>query len=277
MKNIDQNTVTGFGKEWQQFDHADASEAEVLRQWEEYFHIFPKELLSSDATGADFGCGSGRFAQILAGRVGRLYCVDASRDALKVAETNLRGSANVTFLNESLSEMSIPADSLDFGYSLGVLHHLPDTQDALNQCVARLKSGAPFLLYLYYAFDNRSRGFRLLWKVSDRVRRIISRLPFRGRYWATQAIAAVVYWPLARVASLLEKLGADVRQMPLSYYRDREFYVLRNDALDRFGTRLEKRFSRAAIAKMMNSAGLTNIRFSETPPFWTAIGFRLRS
>jgi len=63
--------------------------------------------------------------------------------------------------------------------------------------------------------------------------------------------------------------------MPLSFYRDRTFYVMRNDALDRFGTKLEQRFSRREIAGMMRAAGLDEVRFSEKPPFWCAVGINL--
>jgi hypothetical protein len=47
---------------------------------------------------------------------------------------------------------------------------------------------------------------------------------------------------------------------------------MRTDALDRFGTRLEQRFTRAEIEVMMRRAGLTDIRFSETEPYWVACG-----
>jgi hypothetical protein len=49
---------------------------------------------------------------------------------------------------------------------------------------------------------------------------------------------------------------------------------MRTDALDRFGTRLEQRFARTQITKMMDDAGLENIRFSEAAPFWCAVGYR---
>jgi len=62
--------------------------------------------------------------------------------------------------------------------------------------------------------------------------------------------------------------------MPLAYYRHRSFYTMRTAALDRFGTRLEQRFTRLEIEKMMREAGLTDITFSEEPPFWCAVGFR---
>lgn len=161
---------------------------------------------------------------------------------------------------------------MDFGYSLGVLHHIPDTQAALTACVAKLKPGAPFLLYLYYALDNKPLWFRAVWRLSDMLRRLISGMPHGLRYVCSQILAAVVYWPLARFAWLAEKLGAGVSNFPLSAYRHCSFYVMRTDALDRFGTSLEQRFSRAQIQAMMQAAGLRDISFREATPYWCAVG-----
>ena len=49
---------------------------------------------------------------------------------------------------------------------------------------------------------------------------------------------------------------------------------MRTDARDRFGTPLEKRFTKKEIYKMMEESGLENIKFRKKPPFWTAIGFK---
>ena len=49
---------------------------------------------------------------------------------------------------------------------------------------------------------------------------------------------------------------------------------MRNDALDRFGTRLEKRFTQAEIMTLLTEAGLDDIKFSEDPPWWVAVGHR---
>lgn len=48
---------------------------------------------------------------------------------------------------------------------------------------------------------------------------------------------------------------------------------MRTDALDRFGTRLEKRFTKNEMQAMMENCGLENVTFSETS-FWTAIGYK---
>ena len=49
---------------------------------------------------------------------------------------------------------------------------------------------------------------------------------------------------------------------------------MRTDALDRFGTRLEQRFTREEIEIMMQDAGLENIEFSNSKPFWVAVGYK---
>jgi len=47
---------------------------------------------------------------------------------------------------------------------------------------------------------------------------------------------------------------------------------MRTDALDRFGTRLEQRFTRDEIERMMQASGLEDIQFRDGPPFWVACG-----
>ena len=150
-QNLDAATVAGFGTEWSRFDQSELSEAERLATFEQYFAVFPWDALPADAEGFDLGCGSGRWAALAAPRVGKLHCVDASPDALAVARTTLAGQKNCEFHVASVDTLPFPEDSMDFGYSLGVLHHVPDTAAALRSAVRPLKPGAPLLVYLYYA------------------------------------------------------------------------------------------------------------------------------
>jgi len=271
-RNIDPPTVEGFGEEWSAFDQSQLGAAEYARLFDAYFAIFPFEELPRDAEGFDLGCGSGRWAAGVADRVGTLHCMDPAAKALAVAKRRLASHSNVRFHHASVDSIPFPDGSQDFGYSLGVLHHVPDTARGVADCARKLKPGAPFLLYLYYSLDNRPAWYHWLWKASDLVRRGIVRLPFAARKGVTGALAALVYWPLARVAGVAERLGADVYNLPLSAYRHLSFYTMRTDALDRFGTRLEQRFSRSEIEAMMRDAGLEDIRFSDREPFWVACG-----
>ena len=273
--NLDERTVRSFGEEWSTYDQSHlVKEERIAQRFEEYFAIFPWEALPQGSAGADIGCGSGRWAAIVAPRVGVLHCVDASDRALAVARRNLANRPNCRFHHASVDAIPIPPASLDFCYSLGVLHHVPDTLAGIKACAALLKPGAPLLLYLYYALDNRPWWYRTIWRISDIVRRGISSLPPRAKRVATEVIAATVYWPLARLSALVGTLGGDPSSMPLSWYRDKPYYTLRTNAFDRFATPLEQRFSRAEIEAMMHEAGLEHIRFSEREPFWCAVGCR---
>jgi len=273
MTNIDSKTVSSFGDEWSRFDQSGMTEAEARKAFEEYFAVFPWAALPQDAEGFDMGCGSGRWARFVAPRVGRLNCVDPSA-AINVARTTLAAHSNVVFHQAAVDAPGLLPGSQDFGYSLGVLHHVPDTAAAIRSCVALLKPGAPLLLYLYYAFDNRPAWFRAVWRVSDGVRRIIHRMPPTLKHLATDTIATLVYWPLARLSGVLERMRLPVHGIPLSFYRHHTFYTMRTDARDRFGTPLEQRFTRAQIEQMMKDAGLVNVRFSEGAPYWCVVGLK---
>lgn len=273
-RNVDPATVEGFGAEWSKYDQSRLDEAELRALFASYFRVFPWHELPPQAIGFDLGCGSGRWAKLVAPRIGKLYCIDASPEALAVARRNLAQFSNCEFINQSVDELTIADNTFDFGYALGVLHHVPDTLAGIQACASKLKPGAPLLLYLYYAFDNRSVWFRLLWRLSDRLRRFISRLPFGLRNFLAQLIALLVYWPLSRGAGLLEKLGFNAEQIPLAIYRNNSLYVMRTDALDRFGTRLEQRFTAQQIERMTEAAGLERIIFSRLPPYWCVVGYK---
>lgn len=276
-ENIDAAVVRSFGEEWSRHDQSALVGDEWARAFDSYFGIFPWDVLPAGAKGFDLGCGSGRWAKGVAPRVGTLHCIDPSEAALDVARRNLVDQQNCRFHLASVAEIPLENESMDFGYSLGVLHHVPDTAAGIRACAAKLKPGAPFLIYLYYAFDNRPAWFRRVWQLSNAGRVVISRLPRAMRGLITDIISGVVYWPLARLARVAEKLGVNVSAFPLSAYRNRGFYSMRTDALDRFGTRLEQRFTRRQIEQMLEQAGLINSCFSDREPFWCAVAFKRRA
>ena len=239
-KNTDQATVEGFGREWTTFTQSasDLTAEDRRAMFESYFSIFPWDMLPP--------------------------------------RSNLAGFDNVSFHHASVSALPFEDGALDFAYSLGVLHHVPDTAQAIRDVAAKLKLGAPFLVYLYYAFDDRSKAYRALWRISNAGRLLLCRAPYPVQIAATTAIAHLVYWPLARLAALLEKFGLRPRSWPLRYYRHRSLYVMRTDAFDKFCTRLEQRFTRAQITDMLRAAGFDDIKFSQTEPFWVALAIKRR-
>lgn len=270
--NRNDAVVADFGDEWSRFTQEALSRSERDRLAALYFAHVPWEDLPSGSSAVDVGCGSGRWADYVAPRVGRLTCIDASEQAVEVARRALAHHANAEVLMGSVHAMPLPAASADLVYSLGVLHHVPDTQAAIDDCVALLAPGGILCLYLYYSFENRPAWFRVLWRMSDVARRLVSALPRPMKSVVCEAIAIGVYWPLARATRGLELLGLRVDSLPLAPYRRLSMYWMRTDARDRFGTRLEQRFSRAQVIDMLTRAGLVDVDVPPTFPYWIGVG-----
>ncbi len=273
MKNSEKITIENFGKEWKEFNQKDLSIIENKDMFEKYFKILPSNLINKDSIILDAGCGSGRWAYFFAPNVKSIYCLEPS-NAIDVAKSYLNKFKNIIYIKKSIKEISIPDNSIDFCYCLGVLHHTLETEKNLNILVNKLKSKSPLLLYIYYNLENRSIFYKFLWYLSIPFRLLISRLPFRIKILITNLIAYVVYYPISRISKLMDILGINSNFMPLSYYKNKSVKILKNDSMDRFGTIIEKRFSKKQIIKMMKKVGLNNITFSDTQPFYCVIGFK---
>jgi SAM-dependent methyltransferase len=219
----------------------------------------------------DFGAGSGRWAARLIPYFSLIYALEPSDGASKVLKNKFSGEAKIAVLQETVGANSIPLESLDLAMSLGVLHHIPDTGLAIKEVSRRIKPGGVFLCYLYYSLENKPTFYKLIFKGVNVARQVVSGLPQRIKQIVTATIAAVIYWPLARLSKVLSKIGINTSNFPLHHYADMPFVMLANDALDRFGTALEQRFSKAEITEMLSAADfdISSLKFSEIEPFWT--------
>ena len=272
-QNLDQQVIDSFGHEWAAFDYAESETDEALdSQFLAYCTpIDLSEFNAKSSVAADFGAGSGRWASRLLPYFSLVYALEPSDGATKVLKKKFSKESRMKILQETVGANSIPAGSLDLGVSLGVLHHIPDTGLAIKDVASKIKGGGVFLCYLYYKLDNKPLYYRGLFWASNSLRWVISRLPYALRRFIARAIASFVYFPLAQIAKLLKKRGKNVSSFPLHHYANMPFVMLQNDALDRFGTRLEHRFSKREIIEMLGTAGfdLSTLKFSDVEPFWT--------
>ena len=273
MKNLDKKTVDSFSDQWVRYDQSGMENKEAYKIYKNYFSIFPWDKLPKSAEGFDMGCGTGRWAKFVAPKVRKLHCIDPS-NAIKVAKKKLKKFDNIEYHQKSLDDSGLKLKSQDFGYLLGVLHYVPDAKAAIKSCSKLLKPGAPILLYIYYSLDNRPLWFKWLWVMSNFIRLIISKLPKFFNFLICDIIAFFIYYPFARISLMVEKIGIDCKNFPLHFYRNLSFYVMRTDSRDRFGSPLEKRYSKNEIRQMMTDAGLEKIKFKNSVPFWTVVGFK---
>ena len=274
-KNIDPKTVSSFGDEWKAFHGFDEKDLKLTGDM--YFDIVSDKMLNDQYSVIDIGCGSGRFIRYLEGRYKNMTGLDPSK-AIFAADNLVGKNDKVELVMASTDNIPFPDNSFDFGYSLGVLHHIPDTRKALNDCVKKIKPGGHFLIYLYYKLENRPFYFKAFYWLSNLIRLGVSKLPATLKRLVCNFLAVLFYMPFVLLCRLLRFIGVGEKirkHIPLQAYERQSFYIIRNDSLDRFGTPLEQRFSRKQIQAMMEEAGLKNIIFSEKIPFWHAVGQKI--
>lgn len=273
-KNIDSKVVEEFGDEWLKFNKF---EDEVISQiGNEYFDIVTSEMVNKSTYVLDVGCGTGRWTKYLSAKAGFVEATDPS-NAIFAASKLLEGTNNVRLTRVSAENLPFNDETFDFAMAVGVLHHIPNTQVAMYDCVKKIKKGGYFYVYLYYNLDNRGSLYKLIFGGVNILRKAVSALPGKSKRFACDFIAASVYMPVIITGRFFKKLGFKkfANKMPLSDYHNRNFFVVRNDSLDRFGTRLEQRFSANEIVSMMEKAGLTDIVISKNSPYHHAVGRKI--
>jgi len=267
--------VRAFDHEWSVFRRTDGTDVRAL--FASYFDLVRPDELAAANLILDAGCGSGRWAAEVAGRGPRVIALDLGL-SVEVAREAAAGSTRVGCVQGDLLDLPVAASAVDWAYSLGVLHHLRDPERALRAIAEAVRPGGRIIVYVYYALDQRGPAFRLLFRAVDLVRRLTSRSPRPVVSAVSTAIALLVYWPLARASALLARTGlrglADA--LPLSFYRGRTLRTMRNDSLDRFGTTVERRYTREGFRALLGAAGLGEVTISPLAPYWHGTGTRPR-
>lgn len=269
----DLDLVARFDEEWRRFSIVGTAEFEAV--FRQYFDLVPDAPPEPPSLVLDAGCGGGRWAHQMQQRGARVIALDLGR-SVEVAERNTRSGGRVACVQGDVRTPPLRESSFDLVYSLGVLHHIEETELALARLARLVRPQGRFLLYLYYALETRGLAYRALFRIVDGVRRLLSASPQPVTVAGATLIATGLYWPLARLSRGVRALGQHrlAERIPLSFYQDSSFQVMRNDSLDRFGTRLEKRYTRQQLASLMAEAGLTGIEVSPRAPYWHAVGTR---
>lgn len=270
-KNIDADVVRTFGEEWLKFK--DYSDEEIRSVAIMYFDILNDRIINKNTYGLDIGCGTGRWSKYLSDKIGFIEALDPS-DAVFAADELLKGVDNVRITKASVETIPFNDETFDFAMSIGVLHHIPNTQKAMIDCVKKVKKGGYFYCYLYYNLENKGFLFDALFWLSNLVRKVVSRLSPGIKRTVCDILAVVLYMPFVYLCRFFYAIGLKkiAQKIPLYDYADKSFFIIRNDSLDRFGTTLEQRFSKEQVIELMEKSGLKNIVVSPASPYYHAVG-----
>jgi SAM-dependent methyltransferase len=272
--NLEEDVVHAFGEEWSKFSNFTEEMIESFAV--DYFDIVTEDMVNSNTHMMDVGCGTGRWSKYFSSRAGFIDAVDPSI-AIYSAEQLLGDIQNIRLTKASIDTLPFADESFDFIMCVGVLHHTPNPAEAMKKCVAKLKKGGFFYCYLYHNLEAKSLFSRLLFNAGERVRKIISFLPKKLKQLSCDIIAVVIYMPFILLTRLLNWIGLQklALRIPLSVYHDKSFFIVRNDSLDKFGTKLEYRYSKLEITKMLTDSGICGLIFSEKKPYYHVVGQKL--
>lgn len=242
-----------FGKEWNwfsttQLDRPEEERTESRQTFFEKTGFSPDELAGK--TVLDVGCGMGRFAQVAADHGARVVGVDLSV-AVEAANANLGHLPDTAFLQADVFDLPIREESFDLIYSIGVLHHTPDTRAAFASLPRLLRPGGRIAIWVY-ADEHRWR-----YLVADLLRRLTSRMDWR-RLLSLCRIAV----PLGRLYRT--RIGRYLFPLlPVSKHPDPEWRVL--DTFDWYAPKYQWKHGWAEVEGWFAEAGLIDVERHRVP------------
>lgn len=176
-----------FGDEWHRFRTVQIDSLNGTTESEDGFRrktgLTPEELRGRLVL--DAGVGAGRYAEVMARWGAEVVGVDLTR-AVDAAAQNLRGYPTAHLVQADIFALPFRDESFDVAYSIGVLHHTPDTAAAFRRVAALVKKGGQLAVYVYHAGG-------LMRYTSDALRVVTTRLPRPMVYWASTAAIPIYY------------------------------------------------------------------------------------
>jgi 2-polyprenyl-3-methyl-5-hydroxy-6-metoxy-1,4-benzoquinol methylase len=248
-----ERTAESFAFEWQRF-------GQIREVWEKNFLDYMQPHGPSFFNGLrvlDAGTGSGRHARQAALYGATVAAIDLG-DSIDVARANVPES--VLTVQADLEVMPFEPHSFDFVVSIGVLHHLPDTQQALDSLVQFVRPGGRIRIYVYWQPERR--WHRSVLRAVGIARTVTTRLPHRLLEALCYPLAAGLWVGIVLPYKLLRNSGRASRiaeSLPLKTYADYPFRWLVSDQFDRLSAPIERRYTASQVEDMMRGAGLRDV------------------
>lgn len=241
-----------FGFQWNRFARTQLDSASGTT-WSRETFVQKTGWFLADLRGKrvlDAGCGMGRFAEVCADAGAEVHAVDLST-AVDAAFRNLGHRPNVRFYQADIMNLPFPAESFDFIYSIGVLHHTPDTRAAFLRLPPLLKSGGAVAVWVY------SRETKSPWG-SERLRRLT---PSISKSVLLKACKIAI--PLYHIHRLRRVGTVTFALLPTSMHPDPEWRWL--DTFDWYAAKYQWKHTHEEVEAWFREAGLTEIRRGEFP------------
>jgi SAM-dependent methyltransferase len=258
----DDRTIKDFGEQWLKYSDNDGYYGS-MELFSDMIHplLNPDELKNCFV--AEIGSGTGRIVNMLLTAGAKHVIAVEPSGAFRVLCTEIAESERVTCLK--ITGNQLPAyGNLDYVFSIGVLHHIPDPTPVVEAVFRALRPGGRFLVWLY---GKEGNGFYLTFVMPLRV--LTKRLP----HFALSALVSMTYWPLLFYIKLCHELALPLREYMLSVLEKMSPEKRRLIIYDQLNPAYAKYYTRQEAIKLLEDGGFINIRIHHRHGYsWTAIG-----
>lgn len=204
-------TAAAFGWEWQKFSHLHSIE-NYTEQFLDWIEPIRSDFFMNKIV-LDAGCGMGRFAQV-AGlfKAKEVLAIDLS-DAVEPAYFNTRHLDNVHVIQADIYNLPLAKQRIDFIYSIGVLHHLPNPEAGFHSLIQHIKPKGAIFAWVY-GYENN--GW-IIWFINPLRKLIFSRLPKLFLYWLAWLFTLGLHPIIKLLYSSVRKPNGEIANSVLPY------------------------------------------------------------
>jgi SAM-dependent methyltransferase len=205
----------------------------------------------------DVGCGMGRFAEVATRWGAHVVGIDLSL-ACEVAAQNL-ADRNAAIFQADVFQLPFAEGGFDFIYSIGVLHHTPNCEQAVKVLPKLLRPGGRLAVWLYSSYNP-------WYRMSDLYRKITRRIPQKFLYQLCRG--AVPLYAVHQVVRKIPIVGKSVSKtvawlIPMSFDKNSEWRVL--DTFDWYSPWYQSKHSYEEVFRWFESCGLEDLHVGEEP------------
>lgn len=260
---VGKRTIDDFGEQWMNYTENPGFYGAKELLLDIFGPLLTQEEIVNTKV-AEIGSGTGRIVNMLLdNKVGHVVAVEPS-EAMKVMKENTKDR------KEHITYLQVPGDTLpkninlDYIFSIGVIHHIPDPVPTLKASFDALKSGGRILIWIY---GNEGNGLYL--SFIKPIRFLTQRLP----HVVLTAMCSIIlvflniyiflckYFPLPMktyMRNVLSKFPNSVRHMTI---------------YDQLNPAYSKYYSKKEAEAVLSDVGFENIQMFHRHGYsWTVIG-----
>jgi len=261
MYNGDQ-TIKDFGEQWRRYRDNNGFYGS-MELFYDMIHPFLKSGDIKNCKVAEIGSGTGRIVNMLLEAGARHVVALEPSDAFEVLCRNILEPGKVTCLKVTGDQLPAYGD-LDYVFSIGVLHHIPDPRPVVDAAFRALRPGGHFFLWLY-----GREGNRLYLALLKPLRVLTKRLP----HFILTSLVEVTYWPLVLYIKLCHILPLPLKGYMLSVLEKMSPEKRKLIIYDQLNPSYAKYYTRQEAEKLLLDGKFENARLHHRHGYsWTVIG-----